>query len=266
MAESDARELEDLRRLVARLRAPDGCPWDRDQDLRAMRSHLLEEAHEVAAAIDREAWEELAEELGDLLFQIAFVLQLGVEAGELSGPGVVAGVARKMIERHPHVFGHDEPLESAAAVERAWAEGKRQRRGEGSVLSGVEPTLPALLQAERLTRRAAGVGFDWDDVEGVLEKLDEEIAELQRELDAAAEGRNEEAIAEELGDLLFTAANLSRHLGVDPEGALAAANAKFRRRFEHLERTFAARGRRLEEAGPEELEAAWAEAKEASEP
>jgi len=261
MDEWSARELEDLRRLVARLRAPDGCPWDREQTLADLRSHLLEEAHEVAAAIDRGSWAELREELGDLLFQIAFLVQLGVEAGELSSDDVVSAVAAKMIDRHPHVFG-GEPLGSAGAVEKAWARHKRTRSGEASVLAGVAPTLPALLQAERLTRKAAGVGFDWNDVEGVLAKLDEEIAELRRSLDGAQEGsRDTDAVTDELGDLLFTVANLARHLGLDAEGALAAANAKFRRRFEEVERTLRARGRRLDEATLEEMENAWREAK-----
>lgn len=261
MTEWHARDLEDLRRLVARLRAPDGCPWDREQTLADMRSHLLEEAHEVAAAIDAGGWAELEEELGDLLFQIAFLVQLGVEAGELSSEEVVAGIARKMVDRHPHVFG-GERLASAGAVERAWARRKRREAGEASALAGVASTLPALVQAERLTRKAAGLGFDWDDVEGVLAKLEEELGELRLSLAARdGEGRGEEAVAEELGDLLFTVANLARHLGLDAEAALGAANAKFRRRFEEVERTLAARGRRLEEATLEEMEAAWREAK-----
>lgn len=258
MAEWHANELDDLRRLVARLRAPDGCPWDRDQELSDLRSHLLEEAHEAAAAIDHGDWPEIAEELGDLLFQVAFVLQLGLEAGELSTAAVVSGIATKMVERHPHVFGDAERPAGAAQVEKLWAEGKRRRRGSGSVLAGVQPTLPALLQAERLTRKAAGVGFDWQDAGGVLAKLDEEIGELRRELAAERRGElSEEAVAEELGDLLFTAANLARHLGVDAETALAAANLKFRRRFEELERRLEASGRPLGEADLDEMERAW---------
>jgi len=261
MDEWHARELEDLRRLVARLRAADGCPWDREQTLADLRAHLLEEAHEVAAAIDGGSWAELREELGDLLFQIAFLVQLGAEAGELSSEGVVSTIAEKMVDRHPHVFG-GEPLGSAGAVERAWARHKRRRSDEASVLAGVAPTLPALLQAERLTRKAAGVGFDWNDVEGVLAKLDEEVEELRRSLDGGeGDSRDEDAVTEEVGDLLFTVANLARHLQVDAEGALAAANAKFRRRFEDVERTLGERGRRLDEATLEEMESAWREAK-----
>lgn len=260
MTEWHARELEDLRRLVARLRAPDGCPWDRDQTLADMRSHMLEEAHEVAAAIDGGSWAELGEELGDLLFQIAFLVQLGTEAGELSSAAVVAGVARKMVDRHPHVFG-GAPLASAAEVEKAWARSKRRDAGETSALAGVASTLPALIEAERLTRKAAGVGFDWSDVEGVLAKLEEELGELRASLAAPDGTARGEAVAEEMGDLLFTVANLARHLRVDAEAALGAANAKFRRRFEHVERALAARGRDLAEATLEEMEAAWQEAK-----
>jgi MazG family protein len=262
MDERHARELDDLRRLVARLRAPDGCPWDREQTLAAMRSHLLEEAHEVAAAIDGAGWTELGEELGDLLFQVAFLLQLGVEAGALSTAEVVAGVARKMVERHPHVFDDGEPLESAEQVERTWARRKRRQGGSESVLAGVASTLPALVQADRLTRKAAGVGFDWDDADGVLAKLDEEMRELRDSL-AARSGApgGDAAVAEEVGDLLFTAANLARHLGIDAEAALIGTNGKFRRRFEHLERVLTARGHNLEEATREEMEEAWQDAK-----
>jgi len=270
-----ATDLARLLNLVARLRAPDGCPWDREQGLADVRAYLLEEAHEVAAALDGGSWEAIAEELGDLLFQVAFLARLGEEAGALEAGAVIDRILAKMVARHPHVFGGEE-LPDAAAVARAWERRKRDegraRAGDGdsevppSLLAGVPATLPALLGAYRMTQKAAGVGFDWPDAAAVLVKLDEEIAELRAELaapestPAPAPGR--ERIAEELGDLLFTAANLARKLGLDPEAALAAANRKFRQRFAHVERDLAERGRRLGDATLDEMDALWAEAKQ----
>jgi nucleoside triphosphate diphosphatase len=262
-----ATDLARLVALVARLRAPDGCPWDREQTLTDVRGYLLEEAHELAAAIDAGGWEAIGEELGDLLFQAAFVVRLGEEAGALTAGGVVDGILAKMVARHPHVFA-GEPLPDAAAVARAWerrkvAEGA-QTAGDGpprSLLDGVPASLPALLAAYRTTQKAAGVGFDWPDAGGVLAKLDEEVAELKAELgDGEGEG-GRERIAGELGDLLFTVANLARKLGVDPEAALAATNRKFRRRFRHVEEGLAAAGKRLDQASLAEMDALWEEAK-----
>ena len=268
--------------LVARLRAPDGCPWDREQGLAELRAYLLEEAHEAAAALDHvvaaervaaeraaadgsdatAAWDELAGELGDLLFQVAFVLHLGEAAGRLDAAAVVDRVHAKMVGRHPHVFppadgAQREELADAAAVARAWERRKLARGESASLLAGVPASLPALLAAYRLTQKAAGVGFDWPDAGAVLEKVDEEVAELRAEVAAG----DRAAAAEEVGDLLFTVANLGRKLGVDPEAALAATNAKFRRRFAAVEAGLAARGRRLEEAELAEMDALWEAAK-----
>lgn len=265
--------------LVERLRAPDGCPWDREQGLADLRAYLLEEGHEAAAALDRvvagggaEAWDDLAGELGDLLFQVAFVLRLGEEAGALDAAEVVERVHRKMVERHPHVFAPEggtaaqgeergagrsaAPLD-AAAVQQAWEKGKLARGESRSLLGGVPESLPALLAAYRLTQKAAGVGFDWPEPAAVLAKVDEELAELRLEVAAG----DEEKAREEVGDLLFTVANLARKLGLDPEAALAATNTKFRRRFGAVEAGLAARGRRLEEADLEEMDALWEAAK-----
>jgi nucleoside triphosphate diphosphatase len=275
-------DLGKLVALVARLRAPGGCPWDREQGLADLRAYLLEESHEAAAALDRvvaaergagggdgggggeaagRAWDELAGELGDLLFQAAFVLRLGEEAGRLDAAAVVERVHAKMIERHPHVFppadGDREELADAAAVARAWERRKLARGGGGSLLAGVPASLPALLGAYRLTQKAAGVGFDWPDAGAVLAKVDEEVAELRAEIAAG----DRAAAAEEVGDLLFTVANLGRKLGIDPEAALAATNAKFRRRFAAVEAGLEARGRRLGEAGLDEMDALWEAAK-----
>jgi len=244
--------------LVARLRSADGCPWDREQTLPDLRAYLLEEAHEAAAAIDGEDWEHLQEELGDLLFQVAFVVRLAEEARAFTYDQVVDRIEAKMIARHPHVFG-DERLSDQHAVRRAWARRKLSSAGpKDSLLSGVPASLPALTASYRMTQKAADVGFDWPDVESVRAKLEEEWEELRREL-AADDGS--EAVKSELGDLIFTVANLARKLEIDPEAALAATNRKFRRRFRRIEAKLAERGSSLGEASMEEMEALWQEAK-----
>jgi ATP diphosphatase len=269
-AESDAprADLERLLDLVAVLRGPGGCPWDREQGLGDVRAYLLEEAHEAAAAIDRGDWQELAGELGDLLFQVAFVACVAREAGAFDLGEVIAGSHRKMVARHPHVFGEAEARD-AAAVRQAWerrkldeGDGATAPKGPKALLAGVPASLPALLAAYRMSQKAAGVGFDWPDASAVLEKVDEELAELRGAL-AGGDQAAGAAVAEELGDLLFTVANLARKLEVDPEAALARANLKFRRRFARLEAELAARGRRLGEATLAELEELWAIAKAA---
>jgi MazG family protein len=260
-----AADLQPLLDLVERLRAPDGCPWDREQGLGEVRAYLLEEAHELAAAIDGGDWREIAGELGDLLFQAAFIGRLAAEAGAFELAGAIDGVRRKMVARHPHVFGGEE-LADAAAVRAAWERRKLQEEPErASLLAGVPASLPALLGAYRLTQKAAGVGFDWPAAAEVLAKAEEEIDELRHALAAGAAGAAP-AVREEVGDLLFTVANLARKLEIDPEAALAAANRKFRRRFEHVERGLAARGQRLGEATLAEMDALWDEAKRLPEP
>ena len=260
---SPAATLRDLLALVARLRAPDGCPWDREQQLPDVRAFLIEEAHEAAAALDEGDWQAIGAELGDLLFQVAFVLRLAEEEGRLTAEGVVAGIHAKMVARHPHVFG-DERLADAAAVRQAWERRKVATGGGEPLLGGVPTSLPALVGVYRLSQKAAGVGFDWPDAAAVLEKVREELAEVEAELptaSAALTGKPSAALEGELGDLLFAVANLARHLGVDPERALAATNAKFRRRFGHVERRLGASGRVLGATPLAELEALWQEAK-----
>jgi len=250
-------DLQKLVDLVQRLRAPEGCPWDREQTLPDVRAYLLEEAHELAGAIDGGDWEELGEELGDMLFQVAFIGRLGEESGAFSLSQVIDGVYRKMVERHPHVFG-DEVLADAEAVRQAWERRKLQKEPKReSLFSGVPASLPALLGAYRLTQKAAGVGFDWPDAGAVLAKADEEIAEVR---EALAQG-NRDAVREEVGDLLFTVANLARKLDVDPEAALAGTNRKFRQRFARIEQSLAAQGRTAAEATLEEMDALWEAAK-----
>jgi ATP diphosphatase len=255
-------EPADLRRLVAlvaRLRAPDGCPWDRDQALPDVRAYLLEEAHELAGAIDGGDWREVAEELGDLAFQVAFIARLAEEQGAFTLEEALDGVHRKMVERHPHVFG-GETLADTAAVRAAWERRKVQKDpGRASLLQGVAPSLPALLAAYRLTQKAAGVGFDWPEAAAVLAKIDEELAEVREAL--TADGVERDAVKEEIGDLLFTVANLARKLDIDPEAALAGANRKFRDRFAAVERGLAERGKTPAEATLAEMDELWEAAK-----
>ncbi len=255
-------DLAPLLDLVERLRAPGGCPWDREQGLAEVRAYLLEEAHELASAIDGGDWREIAGELGDLLFQAAFIGRLAAEAGAFTVAEVIDGVRKKMVARHPHVFGGEE-LADAAAVREAWERRKlREEPERASVLAGVPASLPSLLAAYRLTQKAAGVGFDWPAAAPVLERAEQEIEELRGALAAGAPA----AVREEVGDLLFTVANLARKLEIDPEAALAAANRKFRRRFESVEQGLAARGRRLGEATLAEMDALWEEAKRQRDP
>jgi len=249
--------------LVARLRAPDGCPWDREQEIEDLRAYLLEEAHEVAAAIDAADWHEIGTELGDLLFQIVFVVRLAEERSVLSLHEVVSRIEEKMIARHPHIFG-DADLTDSAAVHRAWERRKLDGADpESSLLGGVPMSLPALLAAYRMTQKAAGLGFDWPDHVSVMDKVDEELEELRTELAKAADPRSNAQVRAELGDLLFTLANLARHLGLDPEAVLAGANAKFRRRFDRMEAELAAQDLSLAELDKEAMESAWTAAKKA---
>jgi ATP diphosphatase len=255
---NDTADLQKLVDLVARLRAPDGCPWDREQTIENVRAYFLEEAHELAGAIDGGDWQELSEELGDMLFQVAFIARLAEEVGAFRLPQVIDGVHSKMVARHPHVFG-GEALADAEAVRQAWERRKLQEEpGRQTLLGGVPNSLPALLGTYRLTQKASGVGFDWPDAASVLDKAEEEIAELR---EALAGGRAEE-VREEMGDLLFTLANLARKLEVDPEAALAATNRKFRTRFAAVEQGLAAKGKTAAEATLEEMDALWEAAKE----
>ncbi|MCB1055312.1 MAG: nucleoside triphosphate pyrophosphohydrolase [Acidobacteria bacterium] len=262
-------DLALLTDLVARLRGPGGCPWDREQTLPDLRAYLIEEAHELAAAIDGGDWDEIRGELGDLLFQTVFIAELAREAGAFDTAAALQGIHDKMIARHPHVFG-DEELADADAVRAAWELRKaRQREAGTSILSGVPASLPALTGAYRISQKVAGVGFDWPDTGGVLDKIDEELAEVREALAEAAAageesaGREQARVREEIGDLLFSVANLARKLDIDPEAALAATNLEFRRRFAHVERRLVERHRPLGEADLDEMEELWQEAKKA---
>jgi len=254
-----ASTLRDLVSLVQTLRGPEGCAWDRKQSIDSIRAYLLEEAHELAAAIDSGRWSEIAGELGDLLFQVAFVASLAEEAGAFVVEDAIAANHGKMVERHPHVFG-DEDLQDETQVRQAW---ERNKAAAGHrLLDGVTRTLPALVAAYRMSQKVSGVGFDWPDVTGVLEKIDEELAEVRESLEISRTDTTARArVGEEIGDLLFTVATFARYLEIDPEAALAATNEKFRRRFGDVESSVAESGRALGDIPLDELEAYWQEAK-----
>lgn len=250
--------FEAFQEVVARLRAPDGCPWDREQTHLSLRSHLLEEAYEALSAIDDQDAEGMREELGDLLLQIVLHSQIAVEAGEFSMNEVIRQIYEKIVRRHPHVFGAAH-LEGVQGVLHNWERLKEEERGrkqqQAGMLDGVPQAFPALAQAQEYQDRAARVGFDWPVIDGVLDKIAEEVLEIK----AASSGEELEA---ELGDLLFVLVNLARWKGVDAESALRAANQKFRRRFGHVEQGARERGQRLTEMTLEQMDALWDQAKE----
>jgi MazG family protein len=253
--------IDRLLGIMARLRDPRrGCPWDREQTWSSIVPHTIEEAYEIADAVARGDVDQVRDELGDLLFQVVFQSRIAEEQGLFGFDDVADGISSKLERRHPHVFGDatiGDAAEQTAAWERHKAEERRAKGGAAGTLDGVTLGLPALMRAAKLGRRAAQVGFDWPDAAGVLEKVREEIDELQQ---AVAAGDAEQA-REELGDLLFSVAQLSRHLAVDPETALRDAGGKFERRFRHVEASLANDGRTAVDASMTELEALWARAK-----
>ena len=241
--------------IMAALRHPQtGCPWDREQDFASIAPYTIEEAYEVADAIQRRDYAALPDELGDLLLQVVYHARLAEEAGLFSFADVARLICDKMIRRHPHVFG------DAVLDERSWEDAKeseRRWRSEPGALAGIPVELPALSRASKLSARAARVGFDWPDVGEAFGKVEEEIAELRLELPVADPAR----LADELGDVLFTVANVARKLGLDPEVCLRQANAKFTRRFEAMEGRVEQEGSSLRESSLEEMEAAWRQVK-----
>lgn len=257
--------------IMARLRAPGGCPWDREQNFDSIRKYTLEEAYEVFDAIERRNWPDLCEELGDLLLQVLFYAQMAQDAGYFTIDDVIAGLNRKLIRRHPHVFGEEASLAAgnavgaaletqdidASQVLRNWDAIKKAEKSAkpASALDSIPKSLPALMEASKLGSRAQKSGFDWPDVEGVFAKLEEETAELRQAID---EKHPPEAVVSEVGDMLFTLVNLARRLQVEPEFALRHTNNKFRRRFAAME---TASSTPLESKTPEQLEALWSQAK-----
>jgi MazG family protein len=264
----------DLVALMDRLRSPNGCPWDREQTYATLAPMLLEEAYEAFEAVEdaREGRpRELCDELGDLLFQIVFYAQVARERGEFTIDDVTTAIHDKMVRRHPHVFG-DVTANDAATVLLNWETMKAEERRaagkteatETSLLAGVSSKAPALMEAHQLSTKAARVGFDWKSVDDIFDKLQEEIEELRtaiRNHTDVKDEANHARVREEIGDLLFAATNIARHMQVEPEAALKLTNRKFRRRFEHIETTLHARGQAFDQTAIEELEELWQEAK-----
>ena len=265
MANRAAEEFIRLVEIVAALRAPDGCPWDREQTIDTLKPFVLEETYEVLEAIDRHDHDALREELGDFVFEAVFLAQMEAEAGQFSIADSLTAIADKLVRRHPHVFARDagEPaLHSAGQVRVKWEEIKAQERGAWAtapaktLLSGIAASLPALLRAYHIGLRAASVNFDWARAGDVMDKVQEEVDELREVVDA--DGPMDHARAEEeMGDLLFAIANLSRKLGIEPETALRKANDKFTGRFGMMERTITDSGRAMKDMTLEQLEAEW---------
>ncbi len=258
--ESDMASLDGFQRIVARLRGPDGCPWDREQTHGTLKRNLLEESYEVMAALDAEDPEKLCEELGDLLLQIVLHAQIAVESEEFGLTDVIRGIAEKLVRRHPHVFGADKVANTQDLL-RNWERIKQDEReqnhtedGDRSLLAGVPPNLPALAASRSIQERASRVGFDWSDLSGVLEHLGEELGELQ-------EARSQSERLSELGDVLFAAANAARWLDLDAEEALRLANNRFRERFQTMEQLCSERGRLFASLSPDEKNALWDEVK-----
>lgn len=256
------REFQKLADIMARLRGPGGCPWDREQTIESLRGFVLEETYEVLDAIDRGDHGALAGEIGDLLFEGVFLAQIEADAGRFTVADSLRAISAKLIRRHPHIFDtKGKPLETAGQVVEQWEQIKaREQKDAGerrSLLRGIPKSLPALLRAHEIGTRVAAVGFDWARTSDVVSKIQEEVAELQQAITHESHARAEE----EMGDLLFAIANLARKLGIEPESALRKANEKFSARFDEVERRLDARGRSLHDASLDEMEAEWTRVK-----
>jgi len=258
-------KFRELVELIARLRAPGGCPWDREQTHESLKPMLLEEAYEVVEAIDEGDDEEFLGELGDLLLQVVFHSQIATEEHRFTVADVIERIESKMVRRHPHVFGEDnaqtstEVLRNWESIKAAELQAKGKAGSDGSMLDSVSVSLPGVMEAFQMTTKVSRVDFDWPDAASVLEKLDEEVEELKEAV--AIEPRSQQDIAGEVGDLLFVAVNVARLLGVDPESALKASNRKFRRRFRYIEDRLREQGRKPADSDHVEMNAYWDEAK-----
>ena len=258
---SAGEKFQKLVETMARLRAPGGCPWDREQTFDSIKPYTLEETYEVLDAIDRRQWSELAEELGDFMLQAVFYAQMASEEKLFDIGDALDAINGKLIRRHPHVFG-EQSAATAGDVKRIWGEvkaaEKKDKGKQDGLLAPVPRTLPALVEAQQISSRAAGAGFDWENPEQVLDKLHEELAEFAE----ARRHASHDELENEMGDLLFVLVNLARFVKVDPEQALRRTNAKFRKRFAYIEQKLAERGRKLEDSNLEEMESLWQEAKQ----
>ena len=250
-------ELDDLMKIMAALRGEKGCPWDKEQTRESLKPFIVEEAYEVLEAIDEKDPEAVKEELGDLLFQIVFECQIAKELGEFEMADVIEKIGKKMIARHPQVFGDADYKTSEEVLVHWEAQKKREGKHRESILDGVPKTLPSLLRAHRLQDRASRVGFDWDKIEDVILKLEEELEEFR----AALKEKQQEEIEDELGDIFFVLVNISRFVGINPEDALRKTISKFISRFRHIEMTASEQGRTLSDMTLAEMDALWEEAK-----
>jgi MazG family protein len=261
--ESAGEKFQKLVGIMARLRGPGGCPWDREQTFDTIKPYTLEETYEVLEAIDKRDWSELAEELGDFMLQAVFYAQMASEQNLFGIETALDAINQKLVRRHPHVFG-EASAQTADDVKQIWgrvkdAEKQEKNAAAAGLLDGVPRAMPALVEAQQIASKAAGVGFDWEYPEQVIEKLHEELAEFA---EARKTARADE-LEDELGDMLFVIVNLARFVKVDPEQALRGTNAKFRRRWSHIEARLRERGRKPEESNIDEMEALWQEAKQA---
>jgi len=271
--ETAGEKFEALLDIMRRLRAPGGCPWDREQTHASLRPFVLEETYEVLEAIDAGDIDDLREELGDYFYEAVFLAQISEEANHFTIGDAIDAIREKLVRRHPHVFARqsdEEPITTGQVIERWETMKARERQAKGqddtpakTTLSGVPKTLPSLLRAYEISSRAAAVGFDWAKAADVLDKIEEEVAEVRREVESGATGHLSRA-EEEMGDLLFAITNLSRKLGIEPEGALRRANEKFTKRFDAMERAFAGRGKILTEVALDAMEEEWQRVKAAS--
>src|SRR5438034_5196933 len=263
------QKFERLVEIMARLRGPDGCPWDKQQDFNSLKPMLVEEVYEVLEAVENSDFEGISEELGDLLLHIVFHAYLGKEAGHYEINRVSDKMSGKLVRRHPHVFG-EESDSTEEKVIKNWEAIKAQEKAQKlksrtsvqrSLLEGIPSKLPAIHEAHQISSRAARVGFDWPDVEGIFEKLQEEVAELKELISAGGDALRRERLEDEIGDMLFVIVNIARYLKIDSESALKRANRKFKARFQYMEGELAKQGKTLEQASLGEMEALWQKAK-----
>ena len=251
------KKFEELVEIVEKLRAPDGCPWDREQTNQSLLPYFIEEVYELIESVDEENWDTVKEELGDLLLHVVFQASIGEDEGKFKLADSLTNVNEKLVRRHPHVFG-DAKADAAFHAKQNWEAQKHKEKGRKSRLDGVPKNLPALVRAQRLQQKASYAGFDWDEVEQVWDKVHEEIQELKD----AQSNEAKDHIAEEIGDVLFAVVNLSRYLDIPAEDALRKTNQKFTSRFSKVEEGIKAQGKELEDATLEEMDAIWEMAKE----
>jgi MazG family protein len=261
--------FDTLVEIMTTLRGPNGCPWDKQQDFSSLKPMLVEEVYEVLEAIDNQDYDGLAEELGDLLLHVIFHAQLGKEASQFDINTVIEKISDKLVRRHPHVFGN-ESASTPEEVIKNWEAIKAEEKAEKlkhrtpeqrSLLEGIPSKLPAIHEAHQISSRAARVGFDWPDIEGIFDKLQEEVQELREVISAAGDEMHRERLEDEIGDMLFVIVNIARYLKIDSESALKRANRKFKARFRYMEAELAKQGKSLEETPMEEMEALWQKAK-----